>query len=59
MAKFVYNGSDNRVFPTLALTIMPKQEFEAPDDFEAQDVSKVATATATKKAIPTEPTEGE
>lgn len=39
MPKFRYTGSDERVFPTLGLTVKPDEEFDAPEGFEAADVS--------------------
>jgi hypothetical protein len=48
--KFTYNGSDERVFPSIAVTVEPGDTFEAPDDFSATDVSPIT---------PTEPTVGE
>ena len=39
--KFQYNGSDERVFPTLSLVVKAGDTFEAPDDFSAADVSPI------------------
>lgn len=47
MAKFTYIGEDTRNFPTLGITVSNGDEFEAPDNFSAPDVS----ATKTTKAI--------
>ena len=49
--KLTYNGTDERVFPTLGITVKPGEEFEAPEDFSHPDCSggktenKVATPT--------------
>lgn len=51
MVKYRYTGSDERVFPTLGLTLQPNQEFEAPEGFKSTDVSPVAGDTATFKKI--------
>jgi hypothetical protein len=55
MPKYHYHGSDARVFPTLGLTVEPDTEFEAPEGFDAPEVSplveKVATASAFKKQV--------
>ena len=45
MAKYTYNGSDKRVFPTIAVTVEPGDSFDAPDDFNAPDVSATAKPT--------------
>jgi hypothetical protein len=52
--KFTYNGTDERVFPSLAIVVQPSDSFEAPDDFSAANVS----ASKAPKADPT-PTVGE
>ena len=54
MAKFTYTGEDVRTSPTLGITVTKGDEFEAPDDFSAHNVS----ATKTTKATPA-PTLGE
>ena len=50
MAKYKYTGSGNRVFPSLGLTVKSGEEFEAPDNFIAVGVEKVAAHT--KKTEP-------
>jgi hypothetical protein len=37
--KFTYNGTDERVFPSLSIVVQPGDSFEAPDDFSAANVS--------------------
>lgn len=49
MGKFVYNGVDERVFPAISLILNPGDEFDAPDDFVAADVTPKS-----KKAQPKE-----
>jgi hypothetical protein len=39
MTKFVYNGEQELVFPTLGLTVKKGDVFEAPADFVADGVS--------------------
>ena len=39
--KFKYDGSDERVFPTLSLVVEAGDTFEAPDDFNAPDISPI------------------
>jgi hypothetical protein len=35
--KLTYKGTDERVFPTLGITVKPGDEFDAPDDFTHPD----------------------
>jgi len=48
MAKFTYTGEDVRDFPTLGVTASNGDEFDAPDNFSAPDVSATKTTKATK-----------
>lgn len=41
MAKFIYNGEDEREFPSIAVTIKAGEIFDAPADFSAPNVSPV------------------
>lgn len=50
MPKYRYEGSDERVFPTLSLVVQPNTEFDAPEGFSAHDVVAVAAAKPTKSA---------
>jgi hypothetical protein len=47
MAKFTYIGEDIRTFPTLSITVTKGDEFDAPDDFVAHNVSAQKTTKAT------------
>jgi hypothetical protein len=47
MATFTYKGEDERVFPSIAITVKPEDNFEAPSDFDAPDVLQVKTVKAT------------
>jgi hypothetical protein len=49
--KYTYNGTDERVFPSLGLVVKPGEEFEAPDNFVAADVVP-STPLTTKIAKP-------
>jgi hypothetical protein len=49
MAKYTYTGSDERVFPTIAVTVKPGDSFDAPDNFSAPDVSAQVAPTPTPK----------
>jgi len=55
--KFTYNGTDERVFPSLSIVVKPGDSFEAPDDFSAANVS-AEKATPAPVTDPT-PTVGE
>jgi hypothetical protein len=48
--KYIYNGTDERVFPSLGVVVKPGEEFEAPENFVAVNV--VPSATTTKIAKP-------
>ena len=43
MSQFRYDGEDERVFPTLSVTVKKGETFEAPDDFSAHGVSLVSS----------------
>ena len=52
MMKYKYNGTDERVFPSVGVTVKPGDEFDAPEGFVAANV----TLAGTKPSV-TEPTE--
>jgi hypothetical protein len=47
--KYIYNGTDERVFPSLGVVVKPGEEFEAPDNFVAANVTPSATTTKIAK----------
>ena len=47
MTTFTYNGEEERVFPTLGITVKKGEKFEAPDNFSALNVSVSKTTKAT------------
>jgi hypothetical protein len=47
MVTFIYKGEDERVFPTIGVTVQTGENFEAPSDFAAPDVLQVKTTKAT------------
>jgi hypothetical protein len=62
MAKYKYNGSDERVFPTLGITVQPDSEFEAPEGFIAEGVALASTGFNKPKptmSAPSDKTVGE
>lgn len=48
MGKFRYNGTEERVFPTLGITVSPNEEFDAPDGFIAADVTAATSGKPSK-----------
>lgn len=46
--KVKYTGTDERVFPTLGITVKPGEEFDAPEDFVAHNVEAAKATTAPK-----------
>lgn len=39
MMRYTYNGSDERVFPTLGITVKKGEQFDAPEGFSHPDCS--------------------
>lgn len=57
MMKYKYNGTDERVFPSIGVTVKPGDEFDAPEGFVAVDVvSTGAKPSVTEPTKPTQPT---
>lgn len=54
--KYKYVGTDERVFPSLGIVVKPNEEFDAPDNFSAADVTLAGAKIATQTPKPTEPT---
>lgn len=46
--KYKYTGTDERVFPTLGITVQPGDEFEAPEDFKSSDVTSAKESSSFK-----------
>ncbi len=49
--KLKYNGTDERVFPSLGITVKPGDEFDAPEGFTHPDCA--APGAAKPAATPT------
>lgn len=47
--KLKYNGTDERVFPAIGITVAPGDEFDAPEGFSHPDC---APAGSTPKVAP-------
>jgi len=52
--KYKYNGTDERVFPSLGVVVKPGEEFDAPENFNAPDVTTAGTFKPAPKATTTE-----
>ena len=50
--RYKYNGTDERVFPGVKVTVKPGDEFDAPEGFNAANV-----VPAAPKPSPVKPTE--
>jgi hypothetical protein len=48
MARYKYTGTDERVFPTLGLTLKQDDEFDAPDNFNVYQCDSVGAKISTK-----------
>jgi hypothetical protein len=49
--KYKYTGTDERVIPSLGIVVKPNEEFEAPENFVAAEITPVgAKPTNTVKA---------
>ncbi len=54
--KYKYTGTDERVFPSLGITVKPNDEFDAPENFSANDVVASTKTFVKETPKPTEPT---
>ena len=52
--KYKYNGTDERVFPSLGVVVKPSEEFDAPDNFSAPDVVQAGSAKPAVKTTTSE-----
>ncbi len=52
--KYKYNGTDERVFPSLGVVVKPGEEFEAPENFSAPDVTPAGMSKPTPKPTTSE-----
>lgn len=50
--KLTYNGTDERVFPTLGIIVKPGDEFDAPEGFNHPDYSSGKTFNKVATPIP-------
>ena len=53
--KYKYNGTDERVFPSLGVVVKPGEEFDAPENFSAPDVVSAGSAKPVVKPTTSEP----
>jgi hypothetical protein len=52
MMKYKYNGTEERVFPSIGITVKPGDEFDAPEGFDVAHVVPAGSKTSTPQ--PTE-----
>lgn len=63
--KLTYNGTDERVFPAIGVTVKPGDDFDAPEGFTHPDcvpagsASKVVPTATIKPSVPTDQKAGE
>jgi hypothetical protein len=55
MMRYTYNGSDERVFPTLGITVKKGDVFDAPEGFSHPDCSSGEAKSFTKTSTTTTP----
>lgn len=53
--KLKYNGTDERVFPALGITVKPGDEFDAPEGFSHPDCAPAGSAPKVVPQAPTKP----
>ena len=53
--KLTYKGTDERVLPTLGITVKPGDEIDAPDDFAHPDFVAGGAAKPVSKQVPFNP----
>jgi len=58
MARYIYNGEEDRVFPSLGITVKKGESFDGPEGLRARGLSLDSNAksapavpTATKEAV--------
>lgn len=51
MAKYQYNGDDERSFPTLGITVKKGDTFESPDGLRAPGLSLESSAKSAPAAV--------
>lgn len=49
--KYKYNGTDERVFPSIGVTVKPGDEFDAPEGFNHSDCTISDGKTTSAKAV--------
>jgi hypothetical protein len=48
--KYKYTGTDERVIPSLGIVVKPNEEFEAPENFVAAEITPVGAKPTNVKA---------
>lgn len=55
--KYKYVGTDERVIPSLGIIVKPNEEFDAPDDFAAADVTAASGSKSFTKPVTSAPSD--
>ena len=56
MARYIYNGEEDRVFPSLGITVKKGESFDGPEGLRARGLSLDSNAKSAP-AVPTAPKE--
>jgi hypothetical protein len=56
MARYIYNGDEDRVFPSLGITVKKGESFDGPEGLRARGLSLDSNAKSAP-AVPTAPKE--
>jgi len=52
MARYTYNGDEDRTFPSLGITVKKGESFDGPEGLRARGLSLDSNATKTAPAVP-------
>ena len=55
MARYIYNGEEDRTFPSLGITVKKGESFDGPEGLRARGLSLDSNATKSAPAVPTAP----
>ena len=57
MARYIYNGEEDRTFPSLGITVKKGESFDGPEGLRARGLSLDSNATKSAPAVPAAPKE--
>jgi hypothetical protein len=55
MARYIYNGDEDRTFPSLGITVKKGESFDGPEGLRARGLSLDSNATKSAPAVPAAP----